>query len=104
MMPHALQTDFRELHKLWAMQHFRNEVWNTILYHGPGTLPESAIEEIENNALADAEELVSRLSKENLRDRRYMNIMICDAISDTKDRLRKAVARQGWIMRQRRKG
>ncbi|MGJ5813696.1 hypothetical protein [Paludibaculum fermentans] len=78
------------------MQHLRNEVWEAILHNDPGTLPESIIEEIENHILGDANELISRLSEDRLGDRSFMNIVICESLSDVKDRLRKAAARQGW--------
>lgn len=102
MMPHALQTDSRRVLEVWAMQHFKNEVWETVLYHDPCILPESTIQRIEHDVLADAQDLVLTLPVDRLKDARYMNIMIGDAISETKDRLRKAAAREGWVRQRRR--
>lgn len=96
MMPHPLQSDSRRVLERWAMQYFRNEVWETVLFHDPGALPESAIHRIEHDVLADAQALVSTLPIDRLRDPRYMNIMIGDCISDVKDQLRKAAARERW--------
>jgi hypothetical protein len=83
------------------MQHFKNEVWDTVLHNDPGTLPESVIEAIEDRVLADAVELISRLNDDCLRDKKYMNIMIGDANSDTRNQLRKAAARQAWEKQRR---
>ena len=96
MMPHTLQTDSRRLLRRWAMQNFKNEVWGTILHLDPGTLPESIIQRIENEVLADALDLVLKLPIDRLKDHRYVNCMISESISEVKDRLRKAAARQGW--------
>jgi len=101
MMPHALQTDARRVHERWAMQHFKSEVRETVLIHDPGVLPELTIQRIEHDVLGDALALVLTLPIDRLKDRRYMNIMIGDAISETKDRLRKAAARQEWEMQRR---
>ncbi len=96
MMPHELQTDSRRVLEQWAFQQIRNEVWETVRDHDPGTLPEPTIQMIEQDVLAVANDLVLTLSVERLRDVRYMNIMIGNAISDAKDRLRKAAARRQW--------
>jgi len=96
MMPHALQTDSRRLLEQWASQHFRNEVLDTILHNDPRTLPEATIQRIEQDVLAEAQDLVSTLPIDQLKNPRYMNIMIGDAISETKDRLRKAAAPAAW--------
>jgi hypothetical protein len=101
MMPHSLQNDARRILERWAFQHFRNEVWETVLLHDPATLTEATIQRIEHDVLGDAQDLVLTLPVDRLRDPRYMNIMIGDAMSETKDRLRKAAAREGWE-RQRR--
>lgn len=101
MMPHALQTDSRRLLERWAMQFFKSVVWDAILHHDPGTVPESTIQRIEHDVIADAQDLVLRLPLERLQDSRFMNIMIGDSMSDTRNRLRKAAARQAWE-RQRR--
>lgn len=96
MMPHALHSDHRPLLVRWAMQHFKNEVWDAILNNDPGTLPDSSIEQIERNVLADAQALVSALPTDRLKDRRYINCLISETVSEVKDRLRKAAARQVW--------
>jgi hypothetical protein len=103
MMPHPLQTDHRRVLERWAVQHFKNEVWDTVLFHDPGTLPESTIRRIEHDVLADAKYLILTLPVDRLKDARFMNIMIGDAISETKDRLRKA-ARQGFEAQRRAEG
>jgi len=108
MMPHGLETDHRRVLERWAMQHFKNEVWETVLFHDPGTLPESTIQAVENRVLADAKKLISRLDEDCLRKPDYMNFHIEDAIDQTKALLRKKVAehvrREQWKGRGRRHG
>lgn len=101
MMPHALQTDSRRVLERWAMQSFRNEVWDTILHHAPATLSESTIQRIEIDVLADAQDLVVTLPFDRLKDHRCVNCMISETVSETKDRLRKAAARQAWHRQQK---
>lgn len=93
-MIHALHTETRELLEAYALQHFRNEVWEAVLHNASFNLPDTTVVRIEQRVLADAQELISRLTAARLRDPRYMNIMITDAISQTKDLLRKAAAQQ----------
>ncbi|MCZ2153420.1 MAG: hypothetical protein LC114_05900 [Bryobacterales bacterium] len=100
-MNNALQTLSRERLEAHAMQHFRNDVLDTILYNAPIDLADEAVEQVENTVLAQARELVSRLNDDYLRDQHYMDIMVSDAMSETRDLLRKAAARQAWINQQR---
>jgi hypothetical protein len=102
MMPHALQTDCRRVLERWAVQHFRTEVWETVLFHDPGTLPEPTIQRIEHDVLADAQDLVLTLPIDRLKDHRYVNCMISESISEVKDRLRKTAAHQAWETQRRR--
>jgi len=96
MMPHPLQSDSRPVLERWAMQHFKIEIWETVLFHDPGVLPETAIAAIENRVLADAKKLVSSLGEDRLRDPRDMNIMIGDAGGETMALLRKKASELAW--------
>jgi uncharacterized protein (DUF1778 family) len=100
-MNNALQTLSRERLEAHAMQQFRNDVLDAILYNAPGDLADEAVEQVENNVLAQAKEFISRLNDVYLRDEHYMNIMVGDATSETRDLLRKAAKRQAWISQRR---
>ncbi len=104
MMPHALQTDDRTANENWAVQHFRNEVWETVRDHDPATLPETTIHRIEDDVLAEAQALVATLPMRCLKDRRYMNCMIYESIGEVKDQLRRAVAERAWMLRWKDRG
>lgn len=88
MMPHALQTDSLPVLRAWAIQHYRNDIQDTILHHAPDSYSWEECDKAEEFILAEAERVIANLTPDLLRSVRYMNCLIDDAVSDTRQLLR----------------
>jgi hypothetical protein len=67
----------------WALQHYRNEIQDTILHHAPDSFTWDECDEVEGLALAEAKRVVATLTPVLLRNVRYMNKLIDDAVAET---------------------
>ena len=83
MMPHALQTESLPVLKAWAVQHYRNEIQDTILHHAPDSFSWDDCDEVEGLSLAEAKRVVATLTPDLLRNVRYVNHLIADAVAET---------------------
>lgn len=83
MMPHALRTDSVPALKAWAVQHYRNEIQDTILHHAPDSFSWDDCDEVEELALAEAKRVIANLTPDLLCNVRYMNHLIADAADET---------------------
>lgn len=88
MMPHALRTDSVPALKAWAVQHHRNEIQDTILHHAPDSFSWEDCDRVEELVLAEATRVVATLTPDLLRNVRYMNHLIDDAVAETMRLLR----------------
>jgi hypothetical protein len=87
-MNHSLDTDSRALLAAWALQCLRNEIEDTILFHAPDSYSWADCDEVEETMLSKAKRTISSLGMDLLRNRKYMNHLITDAVSDTHSLLR----------------
>jgi hypothetical protein len=92
MMIRSLESDSRPVLEAYALQCFRNEIEDTILFHAPDHLTFEDCDDVEEDVLSGADRTVSLLPDELLRNRRYMNHLIENAAGETRRLLR---ARQG---------
>ena len=83
MMPHALQTDSLPVLRKWAIQHYRNEIQDTILHDAPDSFSWEDCDEVEGLALAEARRVVATLTPDLLRNVRYINHLIDDTVGET---------------------
>lgn len=93
MMPHALQTDSLPTLRAWALQHYRNAIQDTILYHAPDSYSWKDCDEVEEKVLSHAKKTVSTLTVDLLTSLRYMNCLIDDAVAETRGLLRQGARR-----------
>jgi len=84
MMPHVLQTDSLPTLRAWAIQHYRNEIQDTILHHAPDSYSWEDCDEVEKIVLSHAKQTISTLTVEHLRCLSYMNCLIAEAAGETK--------------------
>jgi hypothetical protein len=83
MLPHALQTDSLPVLTAWARQHCKNAIQDAILFHAPDHFSWEDCDQVEERMLAEFEPVIAPLTVDRLRNLKYMNSLIDDAVAET---------------------
>lgn len=92
-MPHNLQTDSLPVLKTWAVQHCRNAVEDAIRDYAPGHFTWEDCDQVEDRMLSEFKLLIANLTVDLLRNLKYMNCLIDDAVAETRGLLRQGARR-----------